>query len=238
MYLVTRPKPKLAQSLAAFNQAGIFVTGVAPFDIVYRNSALSALGTHLETLQPNTVIIVTSKFAADALSHVTNGKVIATTVIAVGIATQQALSTCCKSVVVPEKNDSEGILATAELRRDNLQSVIIIKGIGGRDLIESTLQGRNITVNIFDVYERVKLNPVYSSAKWQWPEVKGIIATSGEMALSLIETYGLSSLQTLPWLTVSKRVATLLNQQGIRSVQVCTGASDPALIHWVKENWE
>lgn len=238
MLLITRPKPKLAASVAAFESVGLAVVGVAPFDIQPQNEVREKLQETLSQRVNKRLLIATSKFAADALVDCVRDVPCHTPVVAVGLTTKQALANCFSHVITPHTSDSEGILALAELEQVNCESAIVIKGVGGRDLIETQLAERGIQVIVFNVYQRTKLNPVYSSAKWQWQDVTGIIATSGEMALALIEQYGFEQVKSKPWLTVSKRVATLLNQQGISAVQVCSGASDPLLIEWVKENWE
>ncbi|MEC7699777.1 MAG: uroporphyrinogen-III synthase, partial [Pseudomonadota bacterium] len=65
----------------------------------------------------------------------------------------------------------------------------------------------------------------------------GIIATSEAMATQLISHYG-NALLTLPWVTVSERIASSLNRLGASRVQICHRATDQALIAWVKDNWE
>jgi uroporphyrinogen-III synthase len=78
------------------------------------------------------------------------------TIAAVGHATAQALhAEGISQVTTPDKHfDSEGLLETALLKDAKGKSILIVKGTGGRPLLEDTLKQRGGTVHCIDVYRR------------------------------------------------------------------------------------
>ena len=76
-------------------------------------------------------------------------------VAAVGRATARALERHGQRVDLrPEAANSEGLLATAELQAVGGRSVLLVKGTGGRDLLQETLAGRGAEVRALEVYRR------------------------------------------------------------------------------------
>lgn len=75
---------------------------------------------------------------------------------AVGASTGQALREHgIDKVITPTTTpDSEELLKMAELRAVKQQSVLIVKGVGGRTLLQQTLEDRGAHVYSVDVYER------------------------------------------------------------------------------------
>lgn len=245
MLLFTRPLPKLNATGRAFENAGINAVGVATSDIVCVSSE-SAAASDFIAKNPVQAVVVTSVYATQsAIGGVKARSELGAklpTVIAVGDATakklQHALNNVdCATVLTPDAHTSEGILAMQQLNEPSNQHVVIIKGEGGRDVIARGLQQRGYEVSHFCVYKREQLTqPIYTK-RWKISDVSGIIATSEAMATQLISHYG-NALLTLPWLTVSERIATSLREIGVLRVSVCSRATDQALTAWVKDNWE
>ncbi len=238
MYLITRPRPKLAATAAAFAVAGLAATVIATSDIEYCQPDIDALRQQLQAESVRTPLIVTSVFAAQVLLTLPAACVAQRPVVAVGAATASALAATASPIITPQPQTSEGVLALPELAAPPCQSVLIIKGEGGRTAIADTLQARGIAVTPYCVYRRVPLAKPVQSNQWQWSHVKGIIATSEEMARQLWHQAPQAHAAALPWLTVSERVARAIRALGVREVAVSAGASDAALIKWVKEFWE
>lgn len=238
MYLITRPKPKLESTKAAFSAAGLNVTVLATSDIAMEQAAIRALTDHLQQGHKADRYIVTSPFAVDALTYVPDNLTAQLPFIAVGSSTCAGLAQFSDNVVVPDTFTSEGILRLDELSRENCRQVIMIKGEGGRTAIAEELIRRGITVTTYCIYRRVPLSVPVQTNHWEWQHVKGIIATSEIMARQLWELSPHPLASGLPWLTVSDRVASAVTNWGAADVSVCTGASDSALIQWVKDFWE
>ena len=245
MLLFTRPLPKLKTSARAFEDAGIDAVGVATSDIVYIPSESRAARDFISTTALD-AIVVTSVYAVEAtvdgIKQKSSTDTHLTTLIAVGDATAKKLHKAFShtpnvKILTPCDHTSEGILAMQQLNEPNCQHVGIIKGEGGRDAIAQGLVQRGIEVSTFCVYKREQLTrPVYTK-RWKISDVSGIIATSEAMANQLITHYG-NTLLTLPWLTVSERIANSLKNIGVERVFVCSRATDQALTAWVKDNWE
>jgi uroporphyrinogen-III synthase len=117
------------------------------------------------------------------------------------------------------------------------KQVVIIKGEGGRQAIADGLTAKGASCQSFCVYRTEQLaDPIYTKC-WKVEDVRGIIATSEAMAMQLIHSQG-HAILSLPWLTVSERIAVSLRKCGVTEVFVCHRATDQALIAWVKDNWE
>ena len=236
MILITRPEQKLAKSVAAFRLAGISCSGVAPLTITSCEEELSRLAHHLAT-QPADYIIVTSAFAAQLLSALPLSA-LPSRWFAVGTSTAQVLEECGLYVAVPEQQNSEGLLALSQLNSANRRQIVIIKGQGGRTTLRDTLLLQQNHVEEFAVYQRLLLEKPIQTDNWQWPQITGIVATSGEMAEQLFRVYDTNMLRKQRWLTVSDRVAAQISASGATQVAVCSDASDNTLCAWIKDNWE
>jgi len=242
MFLLTRPRPKLTTSVSAFSQANVNVVGVATSDIEPLDHETKALCEFFSSEQNIDAIVVTSVYAVpSALSALNLRPEYAKRplIVAVGDATAAQLqqSHLTPKVIIPSPQTSEGILAIQQFNENSCKHVVIIKGEGGRQTIASGLQARGLVTHEFHVYRRVQLNhPIYTKS-WKINDVRGIIATSENMAKQLISSHN-QQLLGLPWLTVSERIAMTLRSLGIQNVAVCQRATDQALIAWVKENWE
>ena len=245
MLLFTRPLPKLNTTAKAFDAAGVNAVGVATTDIVQVVSEHKA-ALLLLTTNAIDVVIVTSVYAVKTVLTAMQDYVSAhdsyPIFVAVGDATARKLreglpQNAAQNVVTPESHTSEGIVAMHYFNEANDQHVVIMKGEGGRQAIAEGLAREGRMISTFCVYRRELLTqPVYTK-RWKIADVSGIIATSEAMATQLISHYG-NALLTLPWVTVSERIATSLNRLGASRVQICHRATDQALIAWVKDNWE
>ena len=242
MFLLTRPQPKLTASVSAFSQADIRVVGVATSDIAPLAHATQSLCQFFSSNHPIDAVIVTSVYSATPALNALKLRSESSqppSVIAVGDATAALLkqSQFLNNVFIPSQQTSEGILTMQQLNEENCKHVVIIKGEGGRNAIAAGLQARGIETHEYCVYKRVQLNnPIYTKP-WKISDVRGIIATSENMAKQFIASHS-KQLLTVPWLTVSDRIATTLRHLGIHNVAVCQRATDQALIAWIKENWE
>ncbi|HVT31986.1 MAG TPA: uroporphyrinogen-III synthase [Rhodanobacteraceae bacterium] len=79
----------------------------------------------------------------------------ATTVFAIGAGTARALRRHGIHAVVPERHDSEGLLALPALRALRGQRIVLIGAPGGRDRIAPELKRRGAKVEAIHVYCRV-----------------------------------------------------------------------------------
>ena len=109
-------------------------------------------------------------------------------VIAVGNATQQALAELGIFATVPEKQQSEGVLALPCLQNVKQASVIIVRGDGGRELIADTLTARGANIHYFESYQRVwRKYPVDVVDLWQNAQVDSVLVTSTAILTALVQ---------------------------------------------------
>ena len=86
--------------------------------------------------------------------------------IAVGSGTAKALQRYGHAeVIVPEHYNSEGLLALAELSSVTDKRVLIVKGVGGRKLLQETLSERGADCQSWSVYRREPA--IIADDQWQ-----------------------------------------------------------------------
>ena len=147
-------------------------------------------------------------------------------IYAIGDATRFALSS--QGLVASERPrsfDSQGILNLPSLQQLTNQSILIIKGKGGRTIIEKKLKQRGAIIKTINVYERCM--PKYSQEQldclWQQPQVDIILFTS---QTSVVHLYNMMSQDGWKWvqkraaLVLSERIATMAYQLGIENIIV------------------
>jgi uroporphyrinogen-III synthase len=156
-------------------------------------------------------------------------------VAAVGASTAAALEDCgLEPTLVPERFDSEGLLAMSQLSDMTGKRVLILRGNGGRELLADTLRERGAEVDYAEVYRR--LVPARSAANllkgWDnWVDV--VTITSGEILdnlITLLGEDGIASLQQTPLVVVSERIAEQARARGCRRLYLAANATDEALL--------
>lgn len=237
MYLVTRPLPKLATSANYFATAGLSACVVAVQDIQVKECAIDNIRSWL-IAHAHGIIIVTSTTAANLLVKHINAPLDGHTFLCVGQSTGGILRSLSQHVIVPNNESSEGLLALPELKDCANAHVLLIKGEGGRTTIANALTTRHASVEAANIYTRVPLPHPRYSGPCDWSNIRGIVVTSLEQAEAFLVQFKAQSIATLPWLTVSRRIAEKLTNCGIKHVAVCPKASDVALTEWIQQNWE
>lgn len=148
-------------------------------------------------------------------------------VMAIGNATAAALSKHGIHVHhSPLIADSEHLLKLDVLQSIEKQTILLVKGLGGRQLIAETLLSRGAHLIPLAVYRR-KLPVVkqeYINSIWQDDAVDIILFTSQQAMLNLFTLFeqgGHSWLCNKPCLVISKRLAKEAYLLGIRTIITC-----------------
>ncbi|WP_319553353.1 uroporphyrinogen-III synthase [uncultured Vibrio sp.] len=150
--------------------------------------------------------------------------------LAVGQKTAHYLSKCTQQKVhYPQVSDSEHLLQLPALNDVDQQTVVILRGNGGRELIKDALVRRGAKVHYSETYKRefIPFDPVSCVSLWKAQQINQIIVTSGEQLDYLCSQ--LSSEQ-LAWLNQqelyipSQRIADIAIQKGFTQVR-CTGSA-------------
>ena len=235
--LVTRPESAagwLADALAAEGAVAIRVPAIAIAPVADRRSA-ERLGARLADVA---IAVFTSVNAVDGFFRLVadgDGARLPPVVLAVGRATADALRSraAIRVHTPPERFDSEGLLACAELdaRRVAGRLVAVVKGEGGRGLLATELTRRGAEVLEAAVYRRrapERLSGMLGDVR---ESIDIVTVTSAEALENLV---GAAS-WTAPWLsrrpvvTVSERIADIARALNLSRVVVAGGA-DPASI--------
>ena len=165
-------------------------------------------------------------------------------IVAIGAATAEALSRYQLVVdTCPLQFNSEGLLALSELNQVQGKTVIIFKGLGGRELLSTTLKERGATVVEAIVYQRGLpiVDIMDYLPNWQADGIDVIISTSQESLQNLVTLVGVQAkdwLLNLPLIVISERMAIFAKYTlGFKQPpMVADNASDAALlaafIHW------
>lgn len=250
MYLILRPKSKLTDSVACFEKAGLPAIGCGLIDTVALPNA-SALLPNLFALNSD-IVVVTSTVAADLYveaitqnqseaAHDTTrpseseNKISNLTFIAVGASTAKRLLTQHSLVLQAKPSDSEGILACIAQLKLKKANVAILKGRGGRQLINETLTANGFTVAELDLYERVLLKQPYYTKHFEAEAIRCIIATSTEIIDAAYNWFEPHWLNTRQWIVVSKRLKQHLSALGASNIVTSNGATDSHLIAAAKQ---
>jgi uroporphyrinogen-III synthase len=158
-------------------------------------------------------------------------------VAAVGQATAKALQQAGIEVsLVPEQGfNSEALLSLLALQQLQCQRCVIVRGVGGRELLAETLRALGAQVDYLEVYRR---QPFVG-------DLAGLIALLRRQALDVITLTSAEALQALtallptqperdllfacPLVVISDRLGLMASNLGFKSVTVSEGVGDSAV---------
>jgi uroporphyrinogen-III synthase len=164
-----------------------------------------------------------------------------TRIAAIGKATAASLTANKVRVdATPEgRGTSETLLMHPAFANMQKQSVLIVKGVGGRELLHDDLIQRGAQVSVLEAYQRVCPRPdamLVQQLEQRWCDtgVDIVTLTSVETLdnlLAMLSDVGRRLLQITPFLAVSERVAAAARSKGLVGQCVLSrGADDDALI--------
>lgn len=136
-------------------------------------------------------------------------------------------------VLIPQhQHDSEHLLALPEMQEVAGRTVLLFRGVGGRELLADTLVARGAQVHFAECYRRT--NPQRDAgqlaALWQNGALDAVVVTSSEALRNLIQLAGQA-----PWLESvllcvnHARIADQARQHGFR-VALAEGPDDHAML--------
>jgi uroporphyrinogen-III synthase len=144
---------------------------------------------------------------------------------AIGPATARALTEAGYSVAVTPRGgfDSESLLLHPALTHPAGRRILLVKGVSGRNLLETRLSERGAQVVVADVYQRERAS--HSAATLEGLEaafaagkIQVVTATSVEIAAGLLDiaTPALRrDFDRVRWLVPGDRVAAALRERGV-----------------------
>lgn len=152
------------------------------------------------------------------------------TFIAVGASTAKKLRAQTPNVLQADPSNSEGVIACINQLKLQHGNVAILKGKGGRRLINQALSENGFTVTEFDLYERVVLKEAHYTDNFEPDAIQCIIATSTEIIDAAYNLFESNWLNECLWIVVSKRTKQHLSALGAKQIFTSNGATDSHLI--------
>jgi uroporphyrinogen-III synthase len=143
---------------------------------------------------------------------------------AVGSGTANALREYQTNPTYPDVAGSEGLLMMAEMGRVAGETILIVRGIGGRELLATELRNRGASVRYLEVYSREAI----SAPGLSLPASSQIVVTSLEILETLIEQFS-GRIKDCDVVVVSARLEEHALSAGFKRVKNAAGASDQAL---------
>lgn len=164
-------------------------------------------------------------------------------IAAVGQATAGALREAGIDAQVPEREESEGLLALPAFREIAGCNVWIVKGRGGRELLANALRERGAIVDVIEVYERRPpaqgIEPLL--ARWRAGRIDAIVVTSRDGLKHLhavLDAEGRRHLRETQLVMPTPRMLKLALELDVLPAPVISeGASDDALLAALEGWW-
>lgn len=244
--LLTRPAEDcaaLAQSLAAAGVASSCLPLLAIEPVAVDNQQRQVL----EDLRDFQAIIVVSKPAARLLLEQLADAGLQPPLhgwFTVGEATAAVLQGAGLTVSVPPRgDDSEALLALPALRQAVAMPaprILIVRGVGGRELLAERLAEQGASVDYLELYRRCL--PAYPAGtlmrRIEAERLNGLVVSSGQGFEHLQQMAGADwpQLARLPLFVPSPRVADQARAAGAQQVVDCRGASATALLAAVQRS--
>lgn len=191
--------------------------------------------THLDAVD---WLIFVSRNAVNFALKANNGKITLnkTRIAAIGKATAEALNNVGLNVdLIPSLGfDSEALLMMPELQEVKGQSVLIVRGIGGREMLADVLTERGAMVEYLAVYQRImpNVNDEEICQLLTEQRLNILTATSGEILENLLMMVTKSYhplLFDLPLIVVSDRIKQLATDLGFKQIVVSSPTNQAIL---------
>jgi len=153
---------------------------------------------------------------------------------AVGPGTARVLERHGLQVYYPtERMSSEAMLALPQLQQIAGKRALIVRGVGGREIIAEGLRARGASVDYVELYERAL--PRYETAALQDmlrnAAPSAIVISSAEALDSMRQLFaGFDEWTRLPIVVSSQRLAEHAKAAGFQSIALVEGASDSAIL--------
>jgi uroporphyrinogen-III synthase len=231
---ITRPVDQAKKLSQLIQEAGGTVIPFPLIEIVPLND-YSLFEHVISDLTPyHWVIFISSNAVQNGMPRIVKSGIAAhLKFAAIGPVTAQELKQFgAKDVLIPENRfDSESLLALPEMQDMNNKKVLIVRGVGGRDVLAETLIARGAEVTFAECYQRInpQTNTNLLAEAWQKKQLHAIVVTSSEAMRHLLDLAGDTS-----WL---KQVTICVNHAriaelplGLRlNIQVAESAGDEAM---------
>lgn len=235
--LVTRPKPQGVQLCAEIEKlhGHAFYFPTIAFTCAPDQQAL--LSAVAQLAEQDWIIFISPQAVKASLNFVQNQALPSTVKLAaVGEGTANALLQAGFNIdVIPSEWTSEGLLALPQFQSVANKKIAVVRGVGGREKIDSALAERGAHVLPVIAYQRVipevDISDCVNCVKRS--SFDCIVCTSFESVNNLKNMLGPESwpyLRLTPLLVVSERIKTLAQDLGFQTIWVSVNASQQAIL--------
>jgi len=243
--LVTRPQTQAMPLCRLLEEHGA-TTIQLPAIVIEPVAAQRELAARLGPLDDADLVIFTSanavRFGAALLGQRRN-----LILAAIGPATKRALNQAGYRVaIVPGGGfDSAHLLAEPRLQHLAGRRVVLVKGVGGRELLAEELAERGAIVRAVEVYRRLPATPGAErlrriEQRLAAGELQIVTATSLEIGAALLSLAGAglrAQFERLHWLVAGARIATGLAHLGVAAPIIEAASAEDqdlleALLRW------
>lgn len=233
--LIVRPKGKCEATVEQFKRSGLPAFGLPIIQTIAIESGIEAFA-HLMATQPIDILIFVSTNAAQPVKPYLEQACLegayseggGAMICCVGSSTARRLSSLNCQLRVPKDESSEGLLALNELKDVADKRIVIVKGEGGRTLLQEELAKRGAKLSCFDVYKRRVVEPEKLDLSWQNESIEYVIVTSVELLKATLAHF--EKLIDKHWIVSSERIAKAAKTLGIQTVTVTISARSEDLI--------
>ena len=237
--LVTRFVPQCARLTKTLNDHGIFALAQPLLEV--QKSLEFANGCFVFTKTYDYIIAVSSNAVDYANQALFGNSWPVSCYLAVGKTTQIKLQQVTgQQVIVPKAIfSSEGLLALPCLVDLSGKQILILRGVGGRELLAEKLTARGAFVEYYQPYQRVIIDLCASVivAQWQRQKINGAIISSVELyerLFDLVSKNYFSWLKTLTIYVPSERIAKHVLLSGCLDVKILPGMKDQQIVDYFK----
>ncbi len=138
-----------------------------------------------------------------------------------------------KEVLIPKvRFDSESLLTLPEMTNVSSKKILIVRGVGGRDVLAETLKARGAQVSFAECYQRINPQTDCNLLAQLYAEKKlhGIVVTSSEAMLHLLDLAGAADwLRNVTLFVNHTRIAELPLQKNLK-VEIADMLGDEAML--------
>lgn len=157
---------------------------------------------------------------------------------AIGPVTAQELQAFgIKEVLIPQgRFDSESLLSLPSMHDIHGKKVMIVRGVGGREVLAETLTSRGATVSFAECYQRVnpQSNVDVLTQAWLNQQLQAIVVTSSEAMRHLLDLASTTSwLKQVTICVNHARIAEQALAKGLK-VQVADAPGDDAMLNLLR----
>jgi uroporphyrinogen-III synthase len=239
---VTRPTQQAKKLIQLIEAAGGRVIAFPLIDIVPLQDYALFENTINQLGQYDWIIFISSNAVQNGMPRLLEKGIPSTLQFAaIGPVTAQELNQFgINQVLIPSEGrfDSESLLSMPELQSMQGKKVMIVRGIGGRDVLANTLRSRGAEVTFAECYQRInpqKNGDVLTQA-YAKQQLHGIVVTSSEAMRHLLDLTGEADWMKQITLYVNHaRIAEQPLQMGLK-VQVAEAPGDSAMMTCICSN--